>query len=122
MAVDFDPKTYWSQRLADVSGLRGVGHLEYDARYNRWLYRQKGRVLDEAVRNTPAGATALDVGSGVGWVVRYLQTRGLTVSGCDISEDAVAALSRAIPPVTSSAWPSAANRSLARTRRMTSSR
>jgi SAM-dependent methyltransferase len=97
MAVEFDPKTYWSQRLADVSGLRGVGHLEYDARYNRWLYRQKRRVLDEALSDVPAGATALDIGSGVGWVVGYLQARGLSVAGCDISEEAVAALSRAHP-------------------------
>ena len=97
MAVEFNPKTYWSQRLADVSGLRGVGHLEYDARYNRWLYRQKRRVLNEALRDVPAGTTALDIGSGIGWVVRYLQARGLGVAGCDISEDAVAALSRAHP-------------------------
>ena len=71
MAVDFDPKTYWSQRLADVSGLRGVGHLEYDARYNRWLYRQKRRVLDddepspawETVRDEACAARSLDFGS-----------------------------------------------------------
>lgn len=97
MAVGFDAKTYWSRRLANVSGLQGVGHLEYDARYNRWLYRQKRRVLDGALRGVTPGAAALDVGSGVGWVVSQLEARGLRVTGCDISEEAVAALSAANP-------------------------
>jgi SAM-dependent methyltransferase len=40
---------------------------------------------------------ALDIGSGVGWVVQYLWSRNIPASGCDISESAVSALKMDFP-------------------------
>lgn len=89
MADGYRPQEYWSARLAGDFTLRGVGHHDYTEGYNRWLYRQKHRALDRAITVAPAGARALDVGSGVGWVVDDLAARGFRVSGCDIADVAV---------------------------------
>jgi SAM-dependent methyltransferase len=85
----YEPQAYWSDRLEQDFNLKGVGHLEYNETYNRWLYAQKRAALDQALAGRPAGTRALDVGSGVGWVVNYLLGRGFRVTGCDITEVAV---------------------------------
>ena len=71
--------------------------MGYSAGYNRWLYRAKARALGHCLRDVPAGASALDIGSGVGWVVEELLTRGLLVEGCDIAPVAVERLSQQFP-------------------------
>lgn len=96
----YSPEEYWSSRLEENFTLKGTGQLEYGEGYNRWLYRAKGRALHRVLGPLPAGASVLDVGSGVGWVVRRLLARGLIVEGCDISPDAVARLRVEIPDAT----------------------
>ena len=93
----YDPQGYWSNRLGEHFDLRGTGHLDYDARYNRWLYREKARALRWGLDSAREGDSVLDVGSGVGWVVDQLLSRGLSTEGCDISPDAVHRLSNRFP-------------------------
>src|SRR5690349_10430675 len=92
MSEDYEPARYWTDRLAGDYSLRGTGHLAYSARYNRWIYRVKRRALRRGLRGSAAGARALDLGSGTGWVVEQLLDRGLRVDGCDIAANAVAEL------------------------------
>lgn len=96
----YDPTSYWSQRLSRNSNLRGVGHLQYSEGYNQWIYRQKARVLDQVLPPAHAAGNALDVGSGIGWVVNHLVSRGWTSTGCDISEVAVEVLRSRFPTST----------------------
>ncbi len=97
MSADYDPRAYWSQRLKQNFNVRGTGHLDYDERYNAWLYRAKARALRQAIAGARPGDPALDLGSGTGWVVAQLLEHGLAVDGCDISELAVARLERGFP-------------------------
>jgi len=95
----YRPGPYWSDRLGDNFNLRGTGHIAYDEPYNRWLYRAKGVALRKALRGTPPGGRALDIGSGVGWVIRELMSRGLEVEGADISPESVVRLQEMFPDV-----------------------
>ena len=95
----YQPEPYWSDRLGDNFNLRGTGHIAYDEAYNRWLYRAKGVALRRALRLTPHGGRALDIGSGVGWVIEELLSRGLAVEGADISPESVARLRGGFPDV-----------------------
>lgn len=99
MTPVYRPESYWSERLEENYSLRGTGHLEYDERYNAWLYRAKSRVLRACLEDCPRDAPALDVGSGVGWVVRELLERGFDVEGCDIASAAVSRLRDEFPDV-----------------------
>lgn len=83
MPEAYEAGSYWSQRLGDDFSLRGVGHHGFSEEYNRWLYRAK--------------RDALDIGSGVGWVVEQLLGHGLKVDGCDIADVAVERLSARYP-------------------------
>jgi SAM-dependent methyltransferase len=85
----YDPGKYWTERLTADFNLTGVGHHGFSPAYNRWVYRRKGEMLAAALADVPAGVRALDVGSGVGWVVRKLRDHGLQVEGCDITDVAV---------------------------------
>ena len=95
----YRPASYWSNRLDGNFNLRGTGHLSYDEAYNAWLYRAKGRALKKALGRVSPGSRALDVGSGVGWVVRELLNRDLEVEGADISPQVVARLREVFPGV-----------------------
>lgn len=98
MPEDYVPAQYWAQRLAGVRGLRSVGHVSYGEPYNRWIYRRKGVVLGRALGHVASLERALDLGSGVGWVVDALHGHGAgRVHGLDISADAVAALRERFP-------------------------
>jgi SAM-dependent methyltransferase len=98
MTADYQPAEYWSDRLAEVGGLRSTGHVSYGEVYNRWLYKRKGVVLARALRDVRRVDRALDLGSGVGWVVEQLQRAGAQhVHGVDISDAAVAELRRRFP-------------------------
>lgn len=101
MAEEYVPAQYWSQRLAGVGGLRSVGHVAYGEAYNGWIYRRKGVVLGRALRQVASVGRALDLGSGVGWVVDQLRRHGAVhVHGIDISPDAVADLRVRFPAFT----------------------
>jgi SAM-dependent methyltransferase len=99
MSDPYEPKGYWSHRLKADFDLRGTGHASYSAGYNTWLYRQKAAILRKALADIPRDARALDVGSGVGWVVGQLQRRSLNVEGCDIADVAVERLTERFPTV-----------------------
>ena len=92
----YRPAEYWSERLGRHFTLRGVGHHSYTEAYNGWIYRQKRSVL-EGILPTGHGKRALDVGSGVGWVVQHLLSAGYDVDGCDISPLAVERLQQSFP-------------------------
>jgi SAM-dependent methyltransferase len=97
MPQPFDADAYWSTRLREHWDLQGVGHQEYSAAYNRWLYRRKHAVLRRALRGS-ALDTALDLGSGTGWVVAELKKAGARhVEGAELTEVAVDRLRRAFP-------------------------
>ncbi|MHB8670252.1 MAG: class I SAM-dependent methyltransferase [Acidimicrobiales bacterium] len=92
MDEGYRPVEYWTRRLGDDFSLRGTGHLSYSVGYNAWLYRGKRRALRRALGTLAPGTRALDVGSGVGWVVAQLCERGAEVEGCDLTEVAVRGL------------------------------
>jgi SAM-dependent methyltransferase len=95
----FDADAYWSRRLRAHWDLQGVGHQEYSAAYNRWLYRRKHDVLRRALRDVPLGRV-LDLGSGTGWVVNELMAAGgRQVEGCELTEVAVDRLRAELPDV-----------------------
>lgn len=79
--------------------MRGTGHVGYSEAYNAWLYRRKRHVLRRAVGDMASGTRALDVGSGVGWVVAELLDLGADVEGLDIAEPAVEGLTARFPGI-----------------------
>jgi SAM-dependent methyltransferase len=93
----YEPARYWSERLKRDFNLTGVGHVAFSPAYNRWPYRRKQEALATALTGMPAGVPALDIGSGVGWVVGQLRDYGLAVDGCDITEIAVERLTIRFP-------------------------
>ena len=86
---EYEPARYWSTRLGKDFSLKGVGHQQYTEAYNRWIYLQKARTLRRVLPPVPAGGRALDVGSGIGWVVNQLREAGWRTDGCDIAAVAV---------------------------------
>lgn len=100
MPERYDAAQYWSERLEAGFGLRGTGHWRYSERYNRWLYRRKGRALRRALAGVTPPMHALDIGSGTGWVIEQLTALGATADGSDIAEQAVRDLSTRYPGVT----------------------
>jgi SAM-dependent methyltransferase len=98
MPPEYRPEEYWTARLERDFSLRGVGHVSYSERYNAWLYRRKRDVLRGALAGIAPPVRALDVGSGVGWVVaELLEQVGAEVEGCDIAAVAVERLRRRFP-------------------------
>jgi SAM-dependent methyltransferase len=95
----YRPAEYWSQLLESDFSLRGTGHICYSRGYNVWMYRGLQRVFRRALGGVPLPARALDIGSGVGWVVNELVQWGATVSGCDITDVSVRRLSERFPKV-----------------------
>ena len=96
--TDYRPEQYWSERLERAPGLRGTGHIQYSEGYNEWVYRRKGDVLRQELRRLLPRERALDVGSGVGWVVEQLHRSGVRhVDGCDIAAAAVEQLQSRFP-------------------------
>jgi SAM-dependent methyltransferase len=93
----YRPAEYWSSRLGRDFSLRGVGHVGYSERYNEWMYRQKRYALRRILPARTGAVRALDVGSGVGWVVNELVAAGYDVEGCDISPMAVERLEARFP-------------------------
>jgi SAM-dependent methyltransferase len=97
---DYEPETYWSERLERDFTLRGTGHVSYSESYNEWVYRRKAKALRQALEGAPSGGHALDLGSGVGWGVRQLLSHDFKVDGCDITLVAVQRLAQEIPEAT----------------------
>jgi SAM-dependent methyltransferase len=95
----YQPAEYWSRRLEEHFDLRGTGYVSYSPRYNRWMYRRKGRVLRAALGDVAETSPALDGGAGTGWAVSELLKAGSEVEGCDITNIAVRRLRERFPAV-----------------------
>jgi SAM-dependent methyltransferase len=95
--VSYEPEGYWERRLGSDFSLRGTGHVGFSPEYNDWVYRRKGEVLAQALPPVASGPRALDIGSGVGWVVEQLRGHGFKVEGCDITDVAVRRLGERYP-------------------------
>ena len=97
----FDPKRYWSARLAESYSLTGVGWLSLGEPFNRWMYRVRRHVFRRMARPVLGGrgdATVLDVGSGTGFYVRKWQELGVRrITATDLTDVAVEKLGRRFP-------------------------
>jgi SAM-dependent methyltransferase len=101
----FDNRQYWESRLREHYSLAGVGYLRLGRRYNEWMYRVRGAVFDRVVSGVGTrdsgldwrGAKVLDVGAGTGFYVDRWLLRGAEVTGLDLTDVAVAELSRCFP-------------------------
>ena len=90
----FDARNYWETRLAQASGLEGVGYIGLGQAFNEWMYRVRAVVFKRVVRPLlPKDAKVLDVGSGTGVYLRLWQNLGAArISGSDITDTAVGRL------------------------------
>lgn len=106
MSETFQTREYWERRLRDHFGLEGVGYLRLGRRFNYWMYRIRGEVLDGVVRDylgrgEGAGGAGslrvLDVGAGTGFYVERWLRLGAEVTGVDITDVAVRELQARFP-------------------------
>ena len=97
----FDNRQYWEERLRRHYSLAGVGYLRLGRRFNEWMYRVRGEVFDRVAGRLPGadwrGAAVLDVGAGTGFYVDRWQRLGAGVTGLDLTDVAVAELTRCFP-------------------------
>ena len=95
------PEDYWDRRLFNNWGLVGVGYLAYSDRYNYWLYKAKARCASRLTKRAEIslkGRTVADVGSGIGFWIRWFSERGADVGmAIDISAVAVERLGSEFP-------------------------
>lgn len=99
MAVSFDPKKYWDDRLSEHYDLIGVGDISLTMNYNIWSYkvtRHRLKKLFQQYLPKKKGAV-LDIGSGTGFVIEIWQQFGVQVNGIDISATAVKKLAEKFP-------------------------
>jgi SAM-dependent methyltransferase len=101
-----DPyRGYWESVLGGQYDLRGTGLPDLPLSWNRWMYRQMRNSVDRIVKRQDLTArlekaAVLDIGSGVGHWLRYWRGRGVaSLRGCDLTETAVAELTRRFPDV-----------------------
>jgi 2-polyprenyl-3-methyl-5-hydroxy-6-metoxy-1,4-benzoquinol methylase len=97
----FDAKTYWETRLREHPGLCGVGNTCLGRSYIQWVYKVRRavflRLLSSLTTNLRT-AQVFDVGSGTGFYLELWKQLGVSgVTGCDITEIAVARLRSALP-------------------------
>ncbi len=101
--AEFRPRTYWEDRLANATGLQGVGYLGLGQDFNAWMYRVRRSVFLEVVqRHVPdiPGKAVLDVGSGTGFYLdRWAELHATDVVGSDITQVATDRLSAEYPGV-----------------------
>jgi SAM-dependent methyltransferase len=96
--MSYEPERYWDARLAGQCNLRGTGNLGHSERYNRWLYRRKAEALRDALGVDAVSGRVLDVGSGIGWVIRQLMSAGAEdITGIDIARSAIHRLRQEFP-------------------------
>lgn len=99
----FDNRRYWESRLGGEFSLASVGYLRLGQRFNRWMYRVRGEVFDRVVAGLEtgekpwAGRRVLDVGPGTGFYVDRWLRLGARVTGLDLTDVAVAKLTRTFP-------------------------
>jgi 2-polyprenyl-3-methyl-5-hydroxy-6-metoxy-1,4-benzoquinol methylase len=96
-----DRRAYWEQRLRAEFSLDGVGYAGLGRSFNEQMYRVRRHVFLRLARPLVAatpGASVLDAGSGTGFYVERWQELGVArITGSDVTETAVAELSRRHP-------------------------
>ena len=96
----FDARRFWEERLGAHPDLTGTGETGLSLRYNRACYALRERVLDREIQRlglSLAGASVLDVGSGVGFFVDYYLRRGARVTGVELTEAGAGVLAARFP-------------------------
>ena len=87
--MDFDPKSYWENRLKKYCSLEGVGYQGRSLNWNHFFYKTKLRAMNRALNKLGLdirGYKALDVGTGIGfWIDYLLEKKVKSVTGIDIS-------------------------------------
>ncbi|HEU4633806.1 MAG TPA: hypothetical protein VFS22_07475, partial [Flavisolibacter sp.] len=99
MAVDFNPKKYWDERLSQHYDLIGVGDISLTMNYNRWSYKVSSHRLKKIIKKYVAAGegSVLDIGSGTGFVIDIWRSFSKKIHGIDISATAVNNLSKKYP-------------------------
>jgi SAM-dependent methyltransferase len=97
----FDAKDYWETRLGEHPGLSGVGNTCLGRSYIQWLYRVRRTVflrLLASLQTDLRSAEVFDVGTGTGFYLELWRQLGVSrLTGCDLTEIAVARLRSALP-------------------------
>jgi SAM-dependent methyltransferase len=97
----FDARNYWETRLREHPGLCGVGNTCLGRSYIEWLYKARRAVflrLLSSLKTNLRTAQVFDVGSGTGFYLELWKQLGVSgITGCDITEIAVARLGAALP-------------------------
>lgn len=87
---ELDTQSYWEQRLAAQTNLKGTGHRAFDLENNLWLYRTQRECLDQVLDENQIvvnGKSVLDIGSGTGFFVDYYQQRQAgVIVGVDLTQ------------------------------------
>lgn len=93
--MQFDYRSYWNTRLQGDFGLESVGYLGLGRQFNKWMYRVRRVNFKRTVRRFTTGLQfdVLDIGVGSGFYVQLWRAMGVTLTGIDISENAVRKLS-----------------------------
>jgi SAM-dependent methyltransferase len=98
---DFDPRSYWEERLEGTFTLGGVGWFGLGEAFNRWMYRVRRRVFARTARKAAGDLhekRVLDVGAGTGFYIeRWHELGARDVTGVDLTEVAVEGLRRRFP-------------------------
>lgn len=93
MMSDFDPKSYWEERLEKTYGLDGVGYLGLGKKYNNWMYKVRRKIFNRTIKKEKLGLadkSVLDVGSGTGFYIdRWKENGAKDITGVDLTSVAV---------------------------------
>lgn len=99
--MKYQPKDYWEKRLTAKFSLAGTGHIGFSENYNRYMYKLKRRVLDNAILDYAIEVQdrkVLDIGCGTGFFVDYyLQKKAHVIVGIDITDISVNFLRERFP-------------------------
>jgi SAM-dependent methyltransferase len=99
MQSNFNAKKYWDNRLSENFNLIGVGDISLTMSYNKWSYKVTEFILNKLFKKyiTKSTVSALDIGSGTGFVVGILERFDKNITGIDISETAIKNLCQNYP-------------------------
>ena len=98
--MNYRPKEFWEQRLAEQFDIRGTGETGLSLAYNLACYTLRAEVLTQALARcgvSPHGARVLDVGCGTGFWTEYYSARGARYTGVDIAQVSVDRLAARYP-------------------------
>ena len=99
--MSYEPKSYWEERLRQSFSLKHTGHIGFSLVYNKWSYKAKARVLENALSGLNInckGKAVLDVGCGTGfWVEFYKSNGAASIVGVDITSISIEKLKEKYP-------------------------